>query len=340
MSASTTAQTIAVIGATGHQGGGVVDVLLSSSTYLVRAISSDPSTDKAKAFLAKHSKYVDSGRLTLVKGDLNDRASLETAIKGSYGLFASFLPIPTDGPIEQNPEVIQGKNLVDAVSSTGIEHFVYSSLPSIKKLSGGSNTKVFPFESKAVIEEYARRQFKNSTFVIPGTFLKNLVMPLWMKRKADGTVAVVTPVKAETKLGWIHEDHDMGTFVTAIFKKGPSVTAGKTYPINSRPVTSSELGQMYTRATGEPTVVEPLAIEEAAGFLESIAGKIFADALVGMLKHLDDKDSSSPFNYGRGYIPDERDLSFEDLGVQASTPEEYFKRTGWRVAPLDSATSA
>lgn len=114
MSSTTLNRIISVVGATGHQGGGVVDLLLQSTNYHVRALSSNPSSDRAKTLLSRHAKYVDDGRFKLVEGNLNDRTSLENAIKGSYGLFASFSPSIVDEPIEKNPEVTQGKNLVDA----------------------------------------------------------------------------------------------------------------------------------------------------------------------------------------------------------------------------------
>jgi nucleoside-diphosphate-sugar epimerase len=117
---STPHRLISVIGATGNQGGGVVELLLETTDYNVRAISSNPSSDKAKALLERHSKFVDAKRFEVVEGNLNDRASLEEAIKGSNGVFASFSPTPSDGPIEENPEVLQGKNLVDALKVSNL----------------------------------------------------------------------------------------------------------------------------------------------------------------------------------------------------------------------------
>lgn len=106
--------TIAVIGSTGHQGGGVVERLLSTTDYSVRAISSNPSSDKATSLLDKYSNHVKAGRFEVVEGNLNDPSSLEKALQGAYGLFAAFAPSISEGSIEENPEVVQGKNLVDA----------------------------------------------------------------------------------------------------------------------------------------------------------------------------------------------------------------------------------
>lgn len=81
----------------------------------------------------------------------------------------------------------------------GIKHFVYSSLPSVDKLSQGRFKNVVHFESKARIEEYAKEQLENVTILIPGElpslsqscsyvslnssrlgpFLSNLANPMW-----------------------------------------------------------------------------------------------------------------------------------------------------------------
>ncbi|GAA6010592.1 hypothetical protein JCM11491_002986 [Sporobolomyces phaffii] len=333
-----TSRIVSVVGATGNQGSGVVAVLLDSTDYVVRAVSSNPTSDKAKSLLSRHSKYVDEGRFTVVEGNLNDRASLEAAIKGSYGLFASFSPTPSEGPIEENPEVVQGKNLVDAAKAVGIQHFLYSSLPSAAKLSGGKLTDIFPFEAKAAVEKYARREFEQkSTFLIPGGFFNNLNMPVWARRREDGVFAITSPLGRDVKLGWLDEGYDMGRFAAAVFAKGTSVTAGKTYPVNSKPVTSQELADTYTKVTGEPSTVDPLELETVSRLLTPHVGETFSNALTSMF-HLLNSAEPSPYTYGPGYI--EKDTSFEDLGVKASTPEEFFTRTGWKAAPAARRPSA
>ncbi|GAA6010589.1 hypothetical protein JCM11491_002985 [Sporobolomyces phaffii] len=331
---STSSRTISVVGATGNQGGGVVDILLRSTDYLVRALSSNPSSDKAKALLSHHSEYVAAGRFEIVPGNLDDRASLETALKGSYGLFAAFPGVPVEGPLEENPEVVQGKNLVDAAKAVGIEHFVYSTLPSIAKITN-DETRLELFEAKALVEEYARAQLETkSTFVIPGFFFTNLELPLWANRSEDGEYVITSPSDPETPIGWVDSHADIGKFVTAIFERGLSVTAGKTYPINSCPIPTTELAQIYHRVTGESIGIEPTpwpVIEQA---IASLGGPVLARELIGMLKYV---DSVKPtvYSYGHGYIED--DTSFEDLGVKASTFEEYLERSKWKAPRSASA---
>lgn len=105
---------ITVVGATGNQGSGVVAALLSNPDFKVRAITTDPQSTRAKQLLDKHSEETKQGRFELAKANLNDTSSLEKALNGSYGLFASFGPGATPKDGEEGEEVKQGKNLVDA----------------------------------------------------------------------------------------------------------------------------------------------------------------------------------------------------------------------------------
>lgn len=100
-------RTIAVVGSTGSQGSGVVAAVLSSTSYAVRALTRDPTGDKAQALVAKHQAEVDAGRLTVVQASLDDVEGLEKALEGAQAVFGMTTPSPN--------EVQQGKNLVDAV---------------------------------------------------------------------------------------------------------------------------------------------------------------------------------------------------------------------------------
>jgi uncharacterized protein YbjT (DUF2867 family) len=107
-------QTIAVIGATGHQGGGVVSALLSEPSFKVKAITRNLGSTRAQTLLSKYSDQVKEGRFESVVGDLNDQDSLEKALEGCSALFAAFEAGPTPREGETAIEVEQGKNLVHA----------------------------------------------------------------------------------------------------------------------------------------------------------------------------------------------------------------------------------
>lgn len=106
---------IVIVGATGNQGSGVVEALVSESTqFKIRAMTTNAQSARAKILLERYSEATKQGRFELIEANLNDKASLEKALGGSYGLFASFGPGATPESGEEGEEVKQGKNLVDA----------------------------------------------------------------------------------------------------------------------------------------------------------------------------------------------------------------------------------
>ena len=105
---------ILVTGATGQQGGASVRHL-EARRWSVRALTRDPHKPAARVL-------ADAG-VEVVQGDLNDRASLDRALKGVYGVHSvqSYMAHDPTG------EIYQGKTLVDAAKAAGVAHFVYSS---------------------------------------------------------------------------------------------------------------------------------------------------------------------------------------------------------------------
>ncbi|KAL6915250.1 hypothetical protein FSST1_013010 [Fusarium sambucinum] len=112
---------IAVIGSTGFQGGSVVDIFLNDAAlkaeWVVRAITRDPSKEKAK-------KLVERGA-EAVAGDLNDKDSLVKAFAGATAVFGVTNYWET---LSIDTEIQQGKNIVDAAKEAGVSHFIFSSL--------------------------------------------------------------------------------------------------------------------------------------------------------------------------------------------------------------------
>ncbi|BGP09256.1 hypothetical protein JCM10049v2_005118 [Rhodotorula toruloides] len=306
------ARTVAVVGATGHQGSGVVAALLSSTSFSVRALSTDPSGSKAASLLAQHDKYVKDGRLEIVQADLNDKGSLEKALKGAYGLFAAMT-------VAEN-EIEQGKTLVDVAKAEGIEHFVYSSLPSIAKASGGKYTRVVPFENKAEIEQYAKEKLDNMTVLIPGAFYSNFELPLYARRGDDGIAIFNVVGSIDLQLGWVDDGHDVGTYAAAAFTKGPAVTAGKTYPIEAPCCTMDDI------AAQDEAVIGEKATQIDVAFVG------FPKAMVPSFKYVFSYvNELEPDSICHGTMRPEEDKSFEDLGVKASSFKAFLERTGFRI---------
>ena len=111
---------IAVVGATGLQGKGVVDALKKEGSFKVRAITRNPNKYQGKADEA-------------IKGDLTDIGSLTNAFKGAHGVFV------VTNFWEGADEFEQGKTAVQAARNANVTHFVWSTLPNVEEISKGTS---------------------------------------------------------------------------------------------------------------------------------------------------------------------------------------------------------
>lgn len=180
MITSTTPRTVAVLGATGNQGSGVVRALLHKNPhhpapFSVRAVTRDPSSPQAERLRALYPEEEASGRLELVPGDVYDVTSLEHAFDGVWGVFAvtnNRLPgqmIETEEDLKH--ELVAGKNIVAAAKTSQVHHFVISSLPNLAEASKGRFQKVYHFDHKYQIEQLAKSELAAVTVLRPGESL-------------------------------------------------------------------------------------------------------------------------------------------------------------------------
>src|SRR5258708_3787992 len=121
---------IAVIGATGQQGGAVVRALQASSQFKVRALSRTPD---------KHGKLAEE----VVKADLDRPETLNAAFEGAHGVF-----LVTN-------ELKQATAAVRAAKGAGVKHFIWSTLPDVEAISGGK-LDVPHFTVKAKIDRIVK----------------------------------------------------------------------------------------------------------------------------------------------------------------------------------------
>lgn len=238
MSASQPQRTIVVTGATGRQGRGIIQALLGDEAagWLVRGLTSDPSSSKAKQLLSD--LQTKDGRLSLAKGSVYDASSLIDAFAGAYGVFAMTSErypgkVLTE-EADMKHEIEAGRNMINAAKECGIKHFVFSSLPNISEASAGYFTKIYHMDNKAVIEQMARRELEGFTSLIPGRsisgnlvsgiadnvyiagfFYANLVWPQYSRLQEDGVVRFCTPVTGNQPMQWTDPSYDMGTFAAS-----------------------------------------------------------------------------------------------------------------------------
>lgn len=159
-------------GPTGVQGGSVVREVLAdaelSKQFRVRGITRNTSKPGAQE-LAQHG-------VEMVSANLEDKGSVASALKGANAVFlvTNYWELQ-DG----EREFQEGKLVADLCKAEGIEHFIASTLVSVKDVSHGKYNKVEHFESKHRIEEYARSIGLPATFVMPGFYAASVPHATW-----------------------------------------------------------------------------------------------------------------------------------------------------------------
>lgn len=199
---------VAVIGATGAQGGAVVRALTVDGAFAVRAVTRDPSRYTGPA-------------AEVVAADLADPASLETAFAGVYGVFAmsNFTGSALD-------EFTQGRHAVEAAVGAGVQHFVWSTQPNVEQTSGGE-FQVPHFTDKARVDEVVRdASFERYTFVIPPFYFENFLTSMAPQLLPDGSTGWAVPIPAEARVVHAASIEDLGGVVTGAFGNPDDVGAG------------------------------------------------------------------------------------------------------------------
>jgi uncharacterized protein YbjT (DUF2867 family) len=224
-------KTILVTGATGAQGGAVASHLLSSGRYAVRCLTRKPESERANVLRQAGAE--------LVRGDLEDTASLKAAMKGCYGVFGV-----TNYWEHFDREYPQGVNLVDAVAASGIEHFVFSTLPSPKAISHGE-LDVPHCDLKARLEEYSRGLSLPATYIHVAFYFDNFLTYFPPRRLADGSFVFGFP-QGDAPLAAVAVE-DVGPVVTALLDRAEEymdrtlVVAGDEQPCQAYAATMSRI---------------------------------------------------------------------------------------------------
>ncbi|MEG4409094.1 NmrA/HSCARG family protein [Microcoleus sp. MON2_D5] len=228
---------ILVTGATGNQGNAIAHHLLQRGNFKVRALVRDPNKPAALALKQAGAE--------LVVGDLNDRASLDRALQGAYGVFS--LQIFQDG---LDTEIRQGKAVADAASSAGIQHFVYSSVGSAER-----NTGVPHFDSKFQVEEYIRASELPYTILRPVFFFYNYNM----MRPMVEAGTLFQPLSPETKLQQLSEE-DYGEMVADVFDR-PADFMNREIELASVDMTMPEIAAAFSRVLGKTVEYQQIPFE-------------------------------------------------------------------------------
>ncbi|RII13970.1 NAD(P)H azoreductase [Streptomyces sp. YIM 130001] len=231
---------VLVIGATGNQGGATARELLARGRP-VHALVRDP--DKPAAAELKEQGAI------LVRGDLDDPASLRTAMTGASGVFS--VQALAFEPETLAAEVRQGKAVADAVAETGVPHLVYSSVGGAERATG-----IDHFETKAEIERHIRALGLPATVLRPAFFMNNL---LHYAEAGDERILEL-PVDPERPMQFVASD-DIGHFAADAFEN-PAHHTGRRIELAGDELTFPQVAEIYERVTGTPTRLVTVPIEE------------------------------------------------------------------------------
>ena len=202
---------VAVLGATGAQGGGVVRSLQRRREFRVRALTRNPDTARGLAD-------------EIVGADLDDPVSLAAAFDGVYGVFAtinSFASPDTD-------EVAQGVRVVEAAQAAGVRHFVWSTLPDVSTISAGRFT-VPHFTNKATVDGIvADAEFAYTTYVEAPFYYQNLLTPWYQpQRGPDGKPTIAQPMASDARCIHMGDITELGNVVSGALGQPEAAGSGQ-----------------------------------------------------------------------------------------------------------------
>ena len=200
---------IAVIGATGTQGKGVINGLLKNDNFIIRAVTRNPENYTGKAHEA-------------VFGDLTQEESLSTAFENAHGVFAVTNFWEPGGA----DEIAQGKNAIDAAKKSGVKHFVWSTLPNVEIISEGK-IDVPHFTGKAKVDELVKKAgFDYFTFVQPPFYYQNLNGMLSPQDIGNGSKGWALPIDPTVKGIHMADIDDFGLVVAGALQNPEKVGKG------------------------------------------------------------------------------------------------------------------
>jgi uncharacterized protein YbjT (DUF2867 family) len=237
----TSRRPIAVVGATGLQGGATARALLGANAP-VRALVRGTDSDTARALTELGAD--------LVAADLDDPESLRAAFTGVDGVFA----MTTPGHDQRTDlEVTHGHAIADAAAAAGVPHVVYSSVGGAERHTG-----IPHFDSKRDVEEYLLARGLSTTFVRPVFFMDNFAQ-FMTPAMVDGTLMVRIPLPPGIPLQMITAE-DVGA-VAAAAALDPDRVPGGSIEIAGDELTGEQIAEAYQRRYNVPARYEPLPIE-------------------------------------------------------------------------------
>jgi uncharacterized protein YbjT (DUF2867 family) len=257
---------IAVVGATGAQGGGLVRAILEdpSGEFSARAITRDPNSEKARELAALGAE--------VVAGDVDDPASLRSAFQGAYGAFCVTFFWAHFSPEKERAEA---RHMAEAAKAVGVRHVIWSTLEDTRRWVPVSDDrmptlmgsyKVPHFDAKGEADGIFKELGVPTTFLLTSFYWDNFItFGMGPKQGADGSLLFNLPM-GDRKLPGIAAE-DIGRCALGIFKRGPELI-GKTVGIAGEHLTGTQMAQAFGEAFGAPSSygAVPFEVYRGLGF--------------------------------------------------------------------------
>lgn len=292
---------IAVVGATGAQGGGLVRAILADrdGPFRARALTRNPDSEKGKALAAAGAEVVGA--------DLDDERSLERAFAGAYGAFCLTNFWEHFSP---EKELAQAANMAKAAKAAKVQHVIWSTLEDTRRWVPLSDDrmptlqgkyKVPHFDAKGEADELFRREGVPTTLLLTSFYWDNFIhFGSGPQRMPDGSLALVFPMD-DRKLPAIAVD-DIGKAAYAVFKRGKEFI-GKTVGIAGDHLSGAEMADAMSRALGQKIGYANVPPDVYRGF-----GFPGADDLGNMFQFKrdfnDDFRGARDLGFARSLVPD------------------------------------
>ena len=258
---------IAVLGATGAQGGGLVRSILNdkSGEFTARALTRDVNSDKAKALAALGAE--------VAAVDIDNEESLRKAFDGAYGVYAVTFFWDHFSP---EKEMAQAQSIAKAAKDAGVKHIIWSTLEDTRKFIpltdnrmptlGNGKYKVPHYDGKGESNKFFTELNLPVTFLLTSFYWENFIyFGMQPKKGPDGKLMLTIPM-GDKKLPGIAVE-DIGKSAYNIFKKG-SEFIGKTVGISGGHLTGKQLAESFTKTLGQEVVYNsvPFDVYRSFGF--------------------------------------------------------------------------
>jgi uncharacterized protein YbjT (DUF2867 family) len=255
---------IAVVGATGAQGGGLVRAITSdpAGRFAARALTRDVKSDKAKE-LARLGAEV-------VAADVDDEESLKKAFEGAYGAFCVTFFWHHLSP---ERELAEATSMARAAKHARLQHVIWSTLEDTRRWVPLDDDRMPTLQGKYKVPHFDCKGEADKVFAdlgVPTTWLltsfywDNLIFfGAGPKRGPDGKLAITFPMDDKKLPGIAAED--IGKCAYGIFKRGREFI-GKRVGIAGEHLTGAQMAAALTRALGEEVRYNAVPPEVYRGF--------------------------------------------------------------------------